>query len=67
MHDARLQKGFATLRFGVVFSQNQYSWTSKERNHIKVEPYAFAMGSLIYTILCARLNICFTIGIVSRY
>ena len=30
-------------------------------------PYAFAIGSLMYTILCTRLDICFAIGMLSRY
>ena len=29
--------------------------------------YASAMGSLMYAMLCTRPNICFVIGIVSRY
>ena len=30
-------------------------------------PYASAVGSLMYTMLCTRPDICFAVGIVSRY
>ena len=30
-------------------------------------PYASAVGSLMYTMLCTRPNICYAVGIVSRY
>ena len=30
-------------------------------------PYASVVGSLMYAILCTRLNICFKVGKVSRY
>ena len=34
---------------------------------MKAIPYALIVGSLMYVMLCTRLNICFTIGMVSRY
>ena len=34
---------------------------------MKVVPYAFTVGNLMYVMLCTRPNICFFIGIVSRY
>ena len=34
---------------------------------MKAVPYALIVGSLMYVMLCTRLNICFTIGMVSRY
>ena len=30
-------------------------------------PYASAVGSLMYAMLCTRLDICFIVGMVSRY
>ena len=30
-------------------------------------PYASAVGSLMYAMLCTRLDICYAIGIVGRY
>ena len=30
-------------------------------------PYASAVGSLMYAMLCTRLDICYLVGMVSRY
>ena len=30
-------------------------------------PYAFAVGSLMYAMLCTRPNICYSVGMVGRY
>jgi len=30
-------------------------------------PYASAVGSLMYTMLCTRPDICFVVGLMSRY
>ena len=30
-------------------------------------PYASAIGSLMYAMLCTRPDICYAVGIVSRY
>lgn len=30
-------------------------------------PYTSVVGSLIYVMLCTRLNICFEVGMVSKY
>ena len=30
-------------------------------------PYDFAVGSLMYAMLCTRPDICYSVGMVSRY
>jgi len=34
---------------------------------MKDVPYASAVGSLMYAMLCTRPDICFAVGLVSRY
>ena len=34
---------------------------------MQLVPYAFVEGSLMYAMLCTRLDICFEVGMVSRY
>ena len=34
---------------------------------MKAVPYALTVSSLMYVMLCTRLDICFVVGIVSRY
>ena len=30
-------------------------------------PYAYAVGSLMYAMLCTRSDICYSVGMISRY
>ena len=34
---------------------------------IRQIPYAYAVGSLMYAMLCTRLENCYLVGMVSRY
>ena len=34
---------------------------------MRLVPYASAVGSLMYAMLCTRPNICFAVGMVIRY
>ena len=61
------KKGFLPFRHGVVLSQEQCPKTPKEIESMKAVPYASAVGSLMYAMLCTRPDICFAVGMVSRY
>ena len=61
------KKGLLPFRHGLLFSKEQCTKTQEERSCIKGIPYASAVGSLMYVMLCTRPDICFVIGIVSRY
>ena len=39
----------------------------EEIEYMKRVPYASAVGSLMYAMVCTRLDICYAIGMVSRY
>ena len=41
--------------------------TDKEKKAMSNVAYASAVGSLIYVMLCTRPDICFAVGLVSRY
>ena len=41
--------------------------TLEDKDLLKVIPYTFAIGRLIYGMLYIRSDICFTVGIVSKY
>ena len=41
--------------------------TTKEKECIKTVPYALAVGSLMYVTLCTKPDVCYSVGIVSRY
>ena len=47
--------------------KNQSSKTNKEIEHMSKVPYALAIGSLMYAMVCTRPNIAYAVGVVSRY
>ena len=48
------KKGFLPELKGVKLSKTQSSTTAEERERTKVVPYALAIGSIKYVILCTR-------------
>ena len=65
MQDSK--KVFVPLRVEIFLSANQRPKTPAEIERMREIPYASAVGSLMYAILCTRPDICFAIGMVSRY
>ena len=61
------KKDLLPFRHSLMFSKEQCPKTQEERSRIEGIPYASAVGSLIYAMLCTRLDIYFAIGMVSRY
>lgn len=48
-------------------SKEQSPTTEIENAHMDKTPYAFVVGSFMYTMVCIRPDIAHAIGIVSRY
>ena len=65
MQDSK--KGLSPFRHGIPLSQDQCPKTLEEKEHMQSVPYAFIVGSLMYAMLCTKLDICFEVGMVSRY
>ena len=65
MQDSK--KGFLPFRHGISLSNDQCPKTPVEIENMKAILYASAVRSLMYAMLCTRPNICFAVGIVSRY
>ena len=61
------KKGFVPFRVGKSLSSNQRPKTNAEIERMRGIPYASAVGSLMYAILCTRPDIYFVVGMVSRY
>ena len=64
MQDSK--KGFVPFRVGSSLSANQRPKTPAEIERIREIPYASVVKSLMYAMLCTRLDICFVVGMVSR-
>ena len=61
------KKGLLPFRHGIPLSNDQRPKTLEEEKTMRQDPYASAMGSLMYAMLCTRLDICYLVGIVSQY
>ena len=65
MQDSK--KGFVPFRAGSYLSVNQRPKTPSEIERMRGISYASAVGSLMYAMLCTRPDICFVVGMVSRF
>ena len=61
------KKGLLPFRHGVPLSDDQRPKTLEEEKTMRQVSYALALRSLMYAMLCTRLDICYSVGIVSRY
>ena len=61
------KKGTLPFRHGVHLSKEQSPKTLEQKERMSRVPFASAVGSLMYAMLCTRPDICYAVGIVSRY
>ena len=61
------KKGLLPFRHGIPLSDDQRPKTLKEENMMRQVPYASVVASLMYAMLCTRPDICYLVGMVSRY
>ena len=52
---------------GEALSLNMCPKNPQEREEMSRVPYASAVGSLMYAMMCTRPDICFVVGLVSQY
>ena len=58
--DTPIEKGFS-------LTLNHCPKNEEEKNQMSKVPYTSAIGSMMYAMLCTRLDICYAVGLVSRY
>ena len=61
------KKGNLPSRHGISLSREQCPKTTQEKESMSRVPHASAVGSLMYAMLCTRPDICYAVGIVSRF
>ena len=61
------KKGNLPFRHGIHLSREQSPKTPQAVEEMRHIPYASAVGSLMYAMLCTRPDICFAVGVVSRF
>jgi hypothetical protein len=65
MQDSK--KGFLPMSHGVTLSKSQCATTPDERKRMSAIPYASAIGSIMYAMLCTRPDVSFALSVTSRY
>ena len=61
------KRGTLPFRHGIHLSKEQSPKTPEGKECMSRIPYASAVGSLMYVMLCTRPDICYAVGVVSRY
>ena len=61
------KKGFLPVLQGVKLSKTQCPTTAEDREKMKSVPYASAIGSIMYAMLCTRPDVCLAISLAGRY
>src|SRR3990170_3857214 len=61
------KKGFLPVLQGVKLSQTKCPATTEDREKMSVIPYASAIGSIMYVMLCTRPDVSLAISMAGRF
>ena len=61
------KKGYLSIGHGIKLFKKDCVMTPEERECMSRIPYASAVGSIMYAMLCTRLDVAYSLGVVSRY
>ena len=65
MQDSK--RGFLPMSHGIKLSKSQCPTTKDEKEHMDKIPYATTIGSIVYAMLCTRLDVSCTLSMISRF
>ncbi|KAJ9544434.1 hypothetical protein OSB04_024141 [Centaurea solstitialis] len=60
-------KGFIPMQHGIVLSKAQCPVSSQDKDKMKSIPYASAIGSIMYAMICTRPDVAYSVSVTSRY
>ncbi|KAK8662652.1 hypothetical protein V6N13_024543 [Hibiscus sabdariffa] len=61
------KRGFLPMRHGISLSKEMCPSSPQEREHMSQIPYASAIGSIMYAMICTRLDLSYALSMTSRY
>ena len=61
------KKGFVPMTHGIYLSKEQCPSTPDERQRMSKIPYASAIGSIMYAMICTRPDVSYALSMTSRY
>ena len=65
MQDSK--RGYLSMSHGITLNKSQCPNTKDERERMSKIPYASAIGSIMYAMLCTRPDVSYALSITSRY
>ncbi|KAL4281328.1 hypothetical protein GQ457_03G021410 [Hibiscus cannabinus] len=61
------KRGFLPMRHGISLSKEMCPSTPQERERMSQIPYALAIGSIMYAMICTRPDLSYALSMTSRY
>src|SRR5262249_49314876 len=61
------KRGLILMRHGVYLSKDMSPKNPEERAHMNRVPYASAIGSIMYAMICTRPDVAHALSVTSRY
>lgn len=61
------KRGFLPMSVGITLKKSQCPTTPAEIERMKLIPYASAVGSIMYAMMCTRPDVAFALSMTSRY
>ncbi|KAK8555334.1 hypothetical protein V6N12_009482 [Hibiscus sabdariffa] len=61
------KRGFLPMRHGISLSKEMCPSSPQERERMSQIPYASAIGSIMYAMICTRPDLSYALSMTSRY
>ena len=61
------KKGYLPMSYDINLSKNMCSKTNDKKERMSRIPYALAIRSIMYVMLCTKLDVSYTLSMASRY
>ena len=61
------KRGFIPMQHGITLAKTQCLLSPDEVKHMNKVPYASAVGSIMYAMICTRLDVAYALSIYNRY
>ena len=61
------KSGFIPMSHGVTLNDTQCASMPDEQERMSRVPYALAIGSIMYAMICTRLDVSYALSVMSRY
>ena len=61
------KKDYLPIGYEIFFLKKDYPTTPQEREHMSRILYASIVGSIMYVMTCTRLDVAYSLRVVSRY